>query len=82
MYHNEQKVSDNVIIIPNIHKDHAEYSLTPHQEWIKEENLKVVIGKRNNCDRDVDPRKQQAYEASVRTRAWRYFQDVYRYIMD
>lgn len=66
----------------NIHKDHAEFSLTPHQEWIKEENLKVVIGKRNNCDRDVDPRKQQAHEASVRTKAWRYFQDVYRYIMD
>jgi hypothetical protein len=56
----------------------SSYSLsTPHQEWIKEEEM--VMAERN-CDRDVDV-KRKAHKV-VHKRAWRYFQAAYKHFMD
>ena len=74
MYRDEQKVSNDIITLlyhMNI------FNYIPHQEWIKEEEM--VMAERN-CNRDVDA-KRQTYDI-VRKRAWRYFQTVYKYLMD
>ena len=49
----------------------------PHQEWIKEEE--IFVAERNH-DRDVDAKKY-THEV-VQKRAWRYFQEVYKYFMN
>ena len=75
MYRDEQKVSNDVIMLL-YHMNIFNY-IIPYQEWIKEEEM--VITERNR-DRDVDAKRQT--REVVRKRAWKYFQAVYKYIMD